>query len=270
MKFSVAICVYDGDDAAHFSAAVASIQQQAVPPTEIVLVVDGPVRPELDTVIKGYEGDTVFKVVRLAENSGHGMARRTAIQNTSYELVAVMDADDLAEPVRFARQLDCFAADAQLSIVGGQIEEFFSITGQPAGRRIVPEKNEEIYQYMKYRSPFNQMTVMFRKTAVERAGGYLDWFCNEDYYLWLRMAMQGCRFYNLPEVLVRVRVDEKMYQRRGGWKYFRSEWKLQRFMLKNGIIHFPGFLYNSMVRLTLQVLCPNNLRAFLFRTFARQ
>lgn len=75
-----------------------------------------------------------------------------------------------------------------------------------------------------------------QKTDVLRAGNYQDWHFNEDYYLWLRMMQHGCKFRNLEDVLVNVRVGKDMYARRGGWKYFKSEYFLQKYMWQQHII----------------------------------
>ena len=113
----------------------------------------------------------------------------------------------------------------------------------------------------------NQMSVMFKKTAVDSAGGYLDWYCEEDYYLWLRMLEKGCLFENLPEILVNVRAGEGMSSRRGGWKYFKSEAKLQRYMLKQDTISIGQYLYNVLIRFGGEVILSNKLRTFAFKMF---
>lgn len=33
------------------------------------------------------------------------------------------------------------------------------------------------------------MTVMFRKSDIMSVGNYKEWFLNEDYYLWIRLAL---------------------------------------------------------------------------------
>ena len=60
-----------------------------------------------------------------------------------------------------------------------------------------------------------------------------------------------------------------MYQRRGGWKYFVSETKLQLFMLKNKVITLPTYVINVTERLIIQVLLPNKIRGWVFQKFAR-
>ena len=271
--FSVSMCVYGGDNPEFFDAAVESVVRQSVPPAEIVLTVDGPIPRTIQAVIDKYRStlkEISFRVIYLERNMGHGQARRTSFDHCTHRLIALMDADDLSLPERFRKQLDCFAADPELDIVGGTIQEFVDVPEQVAGRRVVPLTDGEIKDYMKRRCPMNQMTVMFRKEAVAQAGGYLDWYCDEDYYLWIRMALAGKKFANLPDVLVHVRVGREMYSRRGGWKYFQSEAGLQRLMLQKGIIGPGRYGLNVAQRLALQVLMPNRLRSFLFRKLARE
>ena len=106
--------------------------------------------------------------------------------------------------------------------------------------------------------------------TVETVGGFVDWFCEEDYYLWLRMAQADMQFANVPDVLVNVRVGDEMYQRRGGIKYFASEAKLQKYMLDHGIIGFGIYLVNITKRFIVQILLPNKLRSWVFQKFARK
>jgi glycosyltransferase involved in cell wall biosynthesis len=265
--FSVAMCVYGGDNPAWFAAAVDSVIRQTVAPDEIVIVVDGPVPAPLDAVIGGYESDPLFKVIRLAENRGHGEARRIGLQRCTHDVVALMDADDLSRPNRFEMQLPLF--DGGADAVGGQISEFVGTPANVVGKRVVPVDDAAIKEYIKKRCPMNQVTVMLRKSAVEQVGGYIDWYCEEDYYLWVRMHLAGMTFANLPDVLVDVRVDENTYRRRGGWRYFQSEAKLQGYMLKKGVIGLGRYLMNVTQRLVLQVLIPHRLRGWIFKRFAR-
>ena len=272
--FSVSMCVYGGDHPAYFDTALDSIVNQTIQPTEIVLTVDGPIPQTIEDVIEKYrvqlaQSPIDFRVVYLEKNMGHGEARRICFNHCQYDLIALMDADDLSVSDRFEKQLAVFEQHPELSIVGGNIHEFIGTPDNCVGKRIVPETDAEIKAYMKKRCPMNQMTVMFRKEAVQKAGGYLDWFCDEDYYLWIRMALADCHFTNVPENLVSVRVGEEMYSRRGGWKYFCSEAKLQGFMLKKGMIGIPRYILNVAQRLVLQVLMPNKLRGFIFQKFAR-
>ena len=275
LRFSVSMCVYGGDDSDHFDAALNSVIDQTVRPSEVVLTVDGPVPESIEAVIEKYRNilpdlAVAFKVVYLEKNMGHGEARRISFDQCTCDLIALMDADDLAVPERFEKQLAYYARYPELSAVGGYIREFVGMPENGAGKRIVPETDKDIKEYMKKRCPMNQVTVMLRKKAVREVGGYLDWYCNEDYYLWIRLALAGYQFGNVREKLVDVRVGEETYRRRGGLKYFKSEAGLQRFMLKKKVIGFGRYVINISERLILQVLMPNKLRRYLYQKLARQ
>lgn len=271
MKFSVLMSVYKNDKPEFLKSAIDSVINQTVAPDEIVIVVDGPVDNNIVELLNNYkEKYEIFKIVFLEENLGLGNALAIGVNNCSYDLIARMDSDDISTEKRFEKQLNEFKNDENLSIVGGQIEEFIDIQANIIGKRNVPIEDKEIKEYIKSRCPFNHMTVMFKKADVQKAGGYIEWHFNEDYYLWIRMYLKDCKFKNLDDTLVYARVGNEMYKRRGGMKYFKSEAGIQKYMLSNKIISLPRYIYNIMLRFALQVLMPNKLRAFVFKKFARK
>ena len=264
------MCVYGKDNPDWFRTAVDSVIEQTKKPDEIVLVVDGPVPDELGAVIAEYEKLEFFKVIRFEKNQGHGNARRAGLENCTNELIAIMDADDISVHDRFEKQLAAFDNDHEIAIVGGNITEFVGNPENIIGQRTVFAADREIKDDMKNRCPMNLVTVMFKRSKVQDVGGFIDWFCEEDYYLWLRMLLAEMKFANVSDNLVNVRVGKEMYQRRGGIKYFKSEAKLQGFMLKNKVISFPRYMINVNKRLIVQVLLPNRLRGWVFKKFARK
>lgn len=271
MNFSVCMSVYKNDKPADFLVAVRSIYNQTTAPNDIVLVVDGPIGEDLKGAITILQSEIgVLNVIWLPTNQGHATARQTALMAAKNELVAVMDADDISVPNRFEKQLKAFEEHPEVSVVGGLINEFIGTPENVVGTRIVPEQDAEIKAYLKSRCPMNLVTVMMRKSHLQVVGGYIDWYCEEDYYLWIRLALAGYKFYNIQENLVDVRVGEEMYQRRGGWRYFKSEASLQRYMWKHNVIGLGRYLYNVAIRFAVQVAMPNSVRGWVFRTFARK
>ncbi len=262
--------VYKNDNPEHFKTAVESILNQTVKPDEVVLVVDGPVGEELREVIKSFEVNDFFKAIRLPENKGLGNALKVSCENASFDYIARMDADDISVPDRFEQQVSYLSKNPQIDVIGGDITEFINVPENIVGKRTVPKTDSEIKEYLKERCPLNHVSVMMKKSALQKCGGYKDWYCNEDYYLWVRMLLCGCKFANTGTQLVNVRVGEEMYSRRGGFKYFKSEAKLQKYMLHNKIIGFGTYCKNVIKRLIVQLLLPNKIRGWVFKKFARE
>ena len=265
MKISALICVYHKDSPEYFYDALISIISQTVPPAEIVLVIDGPVGLDIQEVIsKVSKIFKNFKIVQLEKNVGHGKARQVGIDNCTNDLIALMDSDDICISNRFEAQINAFMKDDDISIIGGWINEFSHDVSNSLGIRKLPGNDHEIKKYLKYRCPMNQVTVMFKKDDVLKAGGYLDWHHDEDYYLWLRMYLQKCKFKNIQQVLVHVRADTNYFSRRGGIKYFLSEARLQKYMFKHSIINIFQLLLNICVRFIIQIAVPGVVRKFIF------
>lgn len=270
-NFSVSISVYGGDDPSNFKLALKSIINQTVKPSEIILVIDGPIKPKTELIIKDFKKEYDFlKIIRLNKNLGHGEARRIGLENCKYDLVALMDSDDISVENRFELQVNYMLKNPEVDVLGGQILEFEDCESKVLSKRIVPETHDNIIKYLKWRCPFNQMTVMFRKNKVFEAGGYKDWYCNEDYYLWIRMYLNENIFYNLPNTLVKFRIDSNMYQRRGGVNYFKSEFKIQQLLKRNKIITTQLFMYNVLIRFIIQIMLPNKLRKWFFINLFRK
>lgn len=272
-KFSVCTSVYKNDKPDFVRVALDSmLEQQSVKPDEIVLVQDGPVPEELSLLLLEYESKypMLMHVIRLEKNGGLGNALRLGVENAKYNIIARMDSDDICQPDRFEKQLTYLDAHPVCDIVGGQMTEFIDSPDNIVGRREVPLTNEEIYEFMKSRCALNHVTVMFRKEAVMKAGNYQDWFWNEDYYLWVRMMMADCKFANIPDVAVNVRSGADQYARRGGKKYFDSEIGIKKLMLEKGMINRKEYVVNYVQRFIIQLLLPNSVRGWVFRTFARK
>lgn len=272
-KFSVCTSIYKNDRPDFVGVALDSmLVNQSVKPNEIVLVQDGPIPEGLQQVLQEYEAKypDVMNVIRLEKNGGLGNALKLGVENAKYNICARMDSDDICLPDRFEKQLAYLETHPECDIVGGQMTEFIDTPDNIVGRRVVPLDNNEIYEFMKSRCALNHVTVMFRKEAVLKVGNYQDWFWNEDYYLWVKMMMAGCKFANIPDVAVNVRSGADQYARRGGKKYFDSEIGIKKLMLKEGMITKSQFAINYVERFIIQLMLPNSVRGWVFRTFARK
>ena len=270
MMFSVLLSVYRKEQPAYLQQSLDSIFTQTLMPDEVVLVKDGPLTDELDQVIEGYcQRYPILKVVPLAQNQGLGKALNEGLKHCSYDLVARMDTDDIAKPYRFEKQASVFESHPELDVVGAWIDEFEGDVGQVISVRKVPELDIDIRKYALRRSPTNHAVVMFRKSAVLSAGGYQHFPLFEDYYLWVRMLLNGSRFYNIPESLLFVRTSPDMFKRRGGWRYAKDEVRFQYRLLDLKFIGVIQFCENVCVRFTVRIL-PNSFRSFFYKKILRK
>ena len=110
---------------------------------------------------------------------------------------------------------------------------------------------------------------MYKKSAVEIAGGYKDFYLLEDYYLWVRMLQKGLKGYNIQEPLLWMRAGEQMYKRRAGWKYVKSQNKLFLYMRNSGFISEMQYLL-SMTARVLSTFMPNMVRGRMYKIFMRK
>lgn len=271
-KYSVLMSLYIKEKPEYLELAIKSMAKQTQMPDEIVVVKDGKITPELQEVLDKYSSayPGLFNIIGYKTNRGLGVALNYGLKHCRNELIARMDTDDISVSNRCKKQVDFLTSHKDISIVGGQITEFVDEINNKVGKRIVPCTDRKLKKYLKKRCPFNHMSVMFRKSDILDAGNYRNWFWNEDYYLWIRLALKNKKFANLSDTLVFVRVGAGMYQRRGGIKYFDSEKKIQELMRKRGMIGFLRYMVNVGERFIIQVLMPSQLREIIFQTFARK
>ena len=270
-QYSVLMSVYHRENAEYLRTAMDSIWNQTISTDDFIVVCDGPLNEGLDAVIDDMQAthpDTLH-VVRLKTNGGLGNALNIGIKHCKHELVARMDSDDISRPDRCERQLSVFQSHPDVSVVSGIVEEFTTSTDQIEARRVPPETQDQILAFAKKRNPFNHPCAMYKKSAVEAAGGYQDFYLLEDYYLWIRMLQNGSTGYNLQEPLLWMRAGSDMYKRRAGWKYARSQKALFKYMKDSGFISGSQYIKSVAVR-TASSITPNCLREFMFKRAMRK
>jgi glycosyltransferase involved in cell wall biosynthesis len=246
--FSLLLSVYAGDRPDYLRRAFRSaVGDQTVRPDQVVIVRDGPVRDELAQCLDELRAASPVPVtfVPLERNLGLGPALDTGLEAAWFDVVARMDADDIAMPHRFAVELPLIA-DAD--IVGGGLLEFVADTDDVVGQRVPPIGADRIRRYARIHDPFNHPTVVYRRGAVQAAGGYGDLPMMEDYALFARMLAAGARPVNVPEPLIYYRVGAKAFKRRGGAGLLRSELRLQLEFRRLGFTTTTEFARNILMR----------------------
>lgn len=264
-NYSVLMSVYEKENPEYLKTAIESMLNQTVPANDFVLVCDGPLTPELDSVINALydQHPEVFQILRLDKNCGLGNALNVGLKLCKNQLVARMDSDDISVPNRCELQLKKFNEQTGLDFCSGDIAEFITDAKVVHSIRHVPSDYEEILSYAKRRNPMNHMAVMLKKSAVEAVGGYIEIHYAEDYYLWARMLKKGYKAANVDQILVNVRIGNGMYKRRGGVAYAKSICMLQKKMLEIQFISKSDFIINCFLRIAGSAM-PVSLRRYLY------
>jgi glycosyltransferase involved in cell wall biosynthesis len=264
-EFSLLMSVWRGDDPAFLEAAFRSaVHEQSRRPDDVVLVQDGPVPPRLEQVIGGLIDSSPVPTTLLAldANVGLGVALDQGMSACAHDIVARMDADDIALPHRFAVQVPI--VEAGVDLLGSSLLEFGADPSDIVGRRVPPIDPETIVRYARFHQPFNHPTVVYRRRVVQAAGGYSHLALMEDYLLFAKMIKGGARVGNVAEPLVLYRVGAGAYARRGGVMLLKSEWRLQRRLRELGFTTRTQFVRNIIVRGGYR-LVPEPLRRSAYR-----
>lgn len=268
--FTLLLPVYARDDPAQLVRAFRSaVDEQTLRPTEALIVRDGPVPEALAAVVDELIATSPVptRLLPLPENVGLADALTAGLAACTYDVVARMDADDVALPERFAKQLALL--DTGFDLVGSGLYEFEDDEAVTIGVRTPPTGEAHIKRYARFHDPFNHPTVVYRRAAVQAAGGYVPVGLMEDYWLFARMLASGARAENIPEPLVKYRVGAGAYARRGGLKQLQAELRLQRLMRSAGFTTPAEMIRNVVVRGGYR-LVPEGLRKVAYRAILQK
>lgn len=270
VSYSVLMSVYIKEKPENLKASISSIFEQTMQTDDFVIVCDGPLTDELNNVIKETQDfhSTIMKIIRLPQNVGLGKALNIGVKHCKNEIIARMDSDDISRPERCEKEFEIINR-YNLDIVSATVEEFENNPIKAISKRVVPETQEKILAFAKKRCPFNHPCVMYRKVAVEKAGGYIELYCQEDYFLWVRMLLNGCKGYNIQEPLLWMRAGNGMYKRRSGIRYAKSQVTLFKFMWDKNFISTSQFVTSCIIRICSS-LAPNWMRKLAYQMILRK
>ena len=269
--YSVLMSLYVKEQPLYLVAAIDSMLAQTVMPDEIVIVKDGPLTEELETVLEKYDHENpgLFTIVSSETNIGLGLALNLGLKNCRNELVARMDTDDIAKPHRCERQLAEFAKDPELVLLGSSVDEFHDTPEKVVSHRVVPTGHKDIYEFAKRRSAFNHPTVMYKKSKVLSAGGYSALRRNQDVDLFARMLFSGCKAGNIEESLLFFRSNDALAKRRRSWENTKSYIRTIKRLWEMGYSSFTDYAIVAIAQ-TGMFLMPVKVQHWVYKTFLRK
>lgn len=222
MGISVLISVYKKENSVFLDKALESIwDYQILKPNQIVLIKDGELTSELEMVINKWAVrlDTTLKIIELHQNIGLALALNEGLKSCDFEYIARMDSDDISTPNRFKEQQLFLDKNPLIDVVGTYISEINENDDLVKDLVKLPLYHEDLLLFFKKRNPLIHPVTMFRKSFFDKAGIYSnELLLAEDFHLWYKGFLAGCRFANIPIVGLKFRRTSDFYARRRSFK----------------------------------------------------
>ncbi|AEA00895.1 MULTISPECIES: glycosyltransferase [Aerococcus] len=271
MNFTVLMSLYHKENPTYLRQCLDSLVKQSLPAEEILIIKDGPLTEELDAILDDFQEQYPKQTTIQAypKNRGLGLALQDGVQLARNEWIARMDTDDICRTDRFEKQINYLKEHPEVELLGSDVFEFDQSPKEPTARKVVPHSYQDILGYAKRRNPFNHMTVIYKKSAILKAGNYQPLKGYEDYYLWVRMLKNGVKAANLDDTLVYARADQNMFKRRGGWDYFVDGSKAYQKIYQVGLASPLDWLIRMGGQAVFN-LVPNSLRQNLYKKILRK
>ena len=186
------------------------------------------------------------------------------LQESCWDYLARMDADDMCLPGRFDMQRQFLDENTEVDILGGLCYEVDECCNHLRTKSL-PLIHEEIISRLPKRNPINHPTVVMRRRVFESGIRYrANVGLVEDWQLWIDCAVSGFRFANLGEVVLRFRRGGDFFKKRGGLRLARAEWLVRLQAMKRlkkfSILNFLYAATSSGLR-----FCPSGIQSFIYR-----
>jgi glycosyltransferase involved in cell wall biosynthesis len=219
--FSVLMTVYEGERPDFLEQCLLSLEKQTLMACEVVVVEDGMIPLELKSIIEIFRQKLNIRSLVLDNNVGLAGALNAGLKICEHNLIARMDSDDISLPERFETQLKVFNGPEAPDVLGSYAQEIDAASKKGRLRR-VPLGHSEIYSCL-YAIPFIHPSVVFKKSSIEKLGGYNEGLRRrQDYELWFRAGKSGLKFRNIPEVLLLYRFDKSSHRKQSRLMLFQQ------------------------------------------------
>lgn len=228
-KVAVIMSVYINDTLENLVLSVDSILDQSYENFDFLIYIDGPVIKEVNDYLRSFKDERI-KVFSSSDNKGLSVALNFLIDYATkydYKYILRMDSDDISLKDRFEKQISFMDSNLNVDLSGASCQEF----GAPfaLAYKKMPRLHDDILNFSVYRCPLVHPTVIFRSSVFcDKNVRYpTNTRLTEDMALWFSMLAKGFTFQNIPDVVLKYRINTSTLSRRRGVSKACSELKIR-------------------------------------------
>lgn len=224
LRVSAIITAYNSE--MFIADAISSVLSQSRPVDDILVVDDGSTDKTREIVTSFSQQGVRYK---YQENQGPGAARNYGLRETSGDLVAFLDADDIWLKDKTENQLKFLADHPDMALVAG-FAWWWNVTMNTCSTvgDVPPHLQALRRDMMVYNKIGNPSRVMLRRSALAEVGEFnpsIRW--GQDWDLWIRIVM-NCNAAIQPIPVIVYRWHEKNLSHNRRWERLYSYWNVAR------------------------------------------
>ena len=200
---SVLMTVHNGEP--YIKESVASILNQTYKKFNFYIL-DNASSDDSTKIIKSFN-DKRIKLIKLSSDIGQTRALNLGLKMIKTKYTARMDADDIALPTRFEKQIKYLMNNPNVSIVGTN-HFIIDKNNKKIGFYNWPKTNQKcgFSIIIKGQTPVGHPMVMFKTKEIVKLGGYKTNFkFGQDLDLWFRSFEKNYEFNNIQQKLFKFR-----------------------------------------------------------------
>lgn len=196
--------------------SVDSILNQTYKNLEFIIICDNPLNINLINFLSDKAShDSRICLVVNEQNLGLTKSLNIAVRRSKGKYIARMDADDISVLERIEKEVDCMESNKKIDVVATGCIKFYEDGHENVYSGVIDYN--QIVQTIFFANPIIHPSVMIRRTSVDTASLYDEFFLkSQDYELWLRLIMERKFFYIINESLIKYRVSTQQISQKYG------------------------------------------------------
>lgn len=201
----VSIIAPNYNNGRYLAEFIESVVASDVWPKELIIINDGSTDDSL-SILRRYDHFSFMKVISFDQNRGLTAALNAGLEAAGGKYIMRADPDDRLKSHRIATQFQYLESHPEVDVIGSNVEYFSDKNGKVINCSNFPLAHKEIAKRFKAGEHGVQHPSVMIRAGVYKQYRYQKIFPAEDYEIFSRMVVNGCRFANISEPLYQMRV----------------------------------------------------------------